>query len=313
MNDIQTPTVPTAQTAAWRIWLKTSRPFTLTAAVSPVIVGTAIAAYAGSFHIVTFLVTFFSCLFLQIGTNYFNEYFDYRYGLDHAGSLGAMTVIFREEMTANQVLGGGIACFVIAALLGLYLIFTIGPVILLFGLAGMLIAYFYSARPFKFSSRGLGDILVFLAMGFLMTWGSYYVQIPGWSWSAFAASIPVGFLVTAILNMNNVRDYQDDLAVAKRTLPVRFGLKFGQRFHAFLLIGSYIAVTLFVLLGLLPLYSLAVWLTFPLAFSNVRSVLTATNRKAFIVGIKRTSMLHLQFGVVLSLAIVVALFVPLHR
>jgi 1,4-dihydroxy-2-naphthoate polyprenyltransferase len=313
MHDIQTPTAPTIQTATWRIWLKTSRPFTLTATVSPIIVGTALAAYAGTFHIVTFLVTFFSCLFLQIGTNYFNEYFDYRYGLDHAGSLGAMTVIFRKEMTARQVLGGGITCFVIAALLGLYLIFTIGPVILLFGLAAMLIAYFYSARPFKFSSRGLGDILVFIAMGFLMTWGSYYVQIPHWSWSAFAASIPVGFLVTAILNMNNVRDYQDDLAVEKRTLPVRFGLKFGQRFHAFLLMGSYVAVTLFALFGLLPLYSLAVWLTFPLAFSNVRSVLTATERKAFIIGIKRTSMLHLQFGVVLTLAIILALLIPLRR
>ncbi len=313
MSDIQTPTVqPAARRAAWRVWLKTSRPFTLSATISPVIVGTAIAAYSGTFHIVTFLVTFFSGLFLQIGTNYFNEYFDCRYGLDHAGSLGAMTVIFREEMTAGQVLGGGITCFVIATLLGLYLIFTVGPAIILFGLAGMIIAYFYSARPFKFSSRGLGDILVFIAMGFLMTWGSYYVQIPRWSWTAFAASIPVGFLVTAILNMNNVRDYQDDLAVAKKTLPVRFGLRFGQRFHAFLLMGSYVAVTLFAILGLLPLFTLAVWLTFPLAFSNLRSVLNTTERKAFIVGIKRTAMLHLQFGVVLALAIVVAKFVPFH-
>jgi 1,4-dihydroxy-2-naphthoate octaprenyltransferase len=148
-------------------------------------------------------------------------------------------------------------------------------------------------------------------MGFLMTWGAYYVQIQHWSWAAFAASVPVGFIVTAILNMNNVRDYQDDLAVNKKTLPVRFGQKFGQRFHAFLLFGSYVAVTLFALVGLLPLFSLAVWLTFPLAFNNVRSVLTANDRKAFIVGIKRTALLHLQFGVVLSLAIVVAIFVKL--
>ena len=298
--------VPAAPWAIWRIWLKTSRPMTLTAAVSPVLVGTAVAGYEGTFHIVTFLVTLFSCLFLQIGTNYFNEYFDYRYGLDHSGSLGAMTVIFRNEMPANQVLGGGILCFGIAALLGLYLIFIIGPVIILFGLAGMLIAYFYSARPFKFSSRGLGDVLVYIAMGFLMTWGSYYVQIPHWSWSAFAASIPVGFTVTAILNMNNVRDYQDDLAVNKRTLPVRFGIKFGQRYHAALLMGSYVAVTLFALIGVLPLSTLAVWLTFPLAFINVRAVLTAVDRKAFIIGIKRTSLLHLQFGMVLALAIVIA-------
>jgi 1,4-dihydroxy-2-naphthoate octaprenyltransferase len=295
-----------ASQPAWKVWVKTSRPFTLTASLSPVLVGTAIAGYEGTFHIVTFLVTLLSCLCLQIGTNYFNEYFDYRYGLDHEGSLGASTVIFRQEMTAAQVLGGGIVSFAVATLLGIALIFLVGPAIILFGLGGMLIAYFYSARPFKFASRGLGDILVYIAMGFLMTWGSYYVQIHQWSWRAFAASVPVGLLITAILNMNNVRDYQDDRAVNKKTLPVRFGLKFGQRYHAVLLIGSYVAATIFALTGILPLYALAVWLTFPLAFTNVRTVLTATDRSAFIIGIKRTSLLQFQFSVVLSLAIVVA-------
>jgi 1,4-dihydroxy-2-naphthoate octaprenyltransferase len=300
---------PTTGMATWKTWLKTARPFSLTATFSPIMVGTAVAANDGTFHLLNFLLALFSSLFLQIGANYFNEYFDYRYGLDHPGSLGSMTVIFRQEMTAAQVLGGGIASFVIAAVLGLALVFITSPVIILFGLAGMAIAYFYSAEPFKFATRGLGDILVYLAMGFLMTWGAYYVQIPRWSWQAFVASIPVGFLVTAILNMNNVRDYQADRAVQKRTLPVRLGQVFGQRFHAFLLLGSYIAVSLFVLVRLLPVYSLAVWLTFPLAFSNVRAVLAATERKAFAIGIKRTAALHLQFGVMLAIGIAVAALV----
>ena len=308
MKEAQTLTSPEARPALWKIWLKTSRPMTLTATPSPLLVGTALAAYHGTFHLGLFLATFFSCLFLQIGTNYFNEYFDYRYGLDHAGSLGAMTVIFRQEMTAGQVLAGGIICFGIAAALGLILIFLVSPVIILFGLTGVLIAYFYSAKPFKFASRGLGDILVFIAMGFLMTWGAYFVQTQQWSWSAFAASVPVGFLVTAILNMNNVRDYQDDLAVNKKTLPVRFGLKFGQRFHATLLMGSYLATTCFVLFGLLPWPSLLVWLTFPLAFANVRAVLQASDRKAFIVGIKQTSRLHLLFGLAFALGILIAIW-----
>lgn len=292
--------------SAWKVWVKTARPFSLTAAVSPVLVGTAVAAYDGTFNIVRFLATLLAGLFLQIGANYFNEYFDYRYGLDHPGSLGSMTVIFRHEMSAAQVLAGGIASFAIAAIFGLVLVVLSGPAILLFGLAGMSIAYFYSARPFNFATRGLGDILVYIAMGFLMTWGAYYVQIPRWSWLAFAASVPVGLLVTAILNMNNARDYLDDMAVEKRTLPVRFGQVFARRFHAALLLGSYGAVTLFVLFGVLPLFSLAVWLTFPLAFSNVRSVLRATERKAFAIGIKRTAALHLQFGVMLALGIAVA-------
>lgn len=299
---------PRAQFATWKIWIKTSRPFTLTAAISPVLVGTAVAGYEGTFHLVTFLVTLFSCLFLQIGTNYFNEYFDYRYGLDHPGSLGATTVIFRHEMTADQVLGGGIVSFGIAALLGLVLILTVSPVILFFGLAGMAIAYFYSAKPFKFASRGLGDVLVYIAMGFLMTWGAYYVQIPHWSWHAFTASVPIGLLVTAILNMNNVRDYQDDLRVEKKTLPVRFGLRFGQIFHASLLLGSYVAVVIFALAGLLPIFSLGVLVTLPVASRNVRSVLGAVDRNAFIIGIKRTAMLHFQFGVILALMIALTKF-----
>ncbi len=306
MKDAQSLPAQPVGLAPLRIWVKTSRPFTLTAAISPVLVGTALARYQGTFTLLTFLATLFSCLFLQIGTNFFNEYFDYRYGLDHAGSLGSTTVIFRNEMSADQVCAGGIVSFVLAALLGIVLIFLVGPVIILFGVAGLLIAYFYSAKPFKFASRGLGDILVYIAMGFLMTWGSYYVQIHQWSWQAFAASVPVGFLVTSILNMNNVRDYQDDLAVNKKTLPVRFGVKFGQRFHATLLFGSYIATTLFTLIGLLPLTSLLVWLSFPLAFKNVRSVLAATDRKVYAIGIKRTSLLHLVFGLLLTLAFIVA-------
>ncbi len=291
---------------SWKIWLKTARPFSLVASVSPILVGTAVAAYDGRFQPLIFLITLLSSLFLQIGANYFNEYFDYRYGLDSPASLGSSTVIFRHEMTARQVLAGGVGSFALAAVLGLALVGLVGPAILLFGLAGMAIAYFYSAAPFKLATRGLGDVLVYLAMGLLMTWGAYYVQIPRWSWQAFAASVPVGFLVTAILNMNNVRDYQDDLAVRKGTLPVRFGQTFGKGFHAFLLFGSYLAISIFAIAGLLPLYSLAVWVTFPLAFLNVRAVLAATDRRVFAIGIKRTAQLHLQFGVLLAMGIAVA-------
>lgn len=306
MDDTQARPGERTSPVAWKTWLKTARPFSLTASVSPVLVGTAVAAYDGTFNAVRFLVALFAGLFLQIGANFFNEYYDYRYGLDSLESLGSTTVIFRHEMTAAQVLAGGIGSFAIASLSGVALIFLSGPAVILFGLAGMGIAYFYSARPFKFATRGLGDILVYIAMGFLMTWGAYYVQIPRWSWLAFAASVPVGLLVTAILNMNNVRDYQDDLAVHKLTLPVRLGQVFGKRFHVFLLLGSYVTLTFLVLLRLLPLFSLVVWLTFPLAYGNMRAVLTATDRRAFAIGIKRTATLHFQFGVLLALGIVMA-------
>ena len=302
-----------AHPVMWRVWLKTARPMTLSATASPLLVGTALAGYEGTFHPLPFVAALLSSLFLQIGANYFNEYFDYAYGLDHAGSLGASTVIFRNEMTARQVLLGGVGSFVLAALFGIYLVATVGPAILLFGLAAMAIAYFYSAKPFKLASRGFGDPLVYLAMGMLMTWGAYFVQIQQWSWHAFAASVPVGLLVVSILNMNNVRDYEDDMAVAKRTVVVRFGRAFGQRYHAVLLYGAYVATLIFALVGLLPLVTIGVFVTLPVAYGIVRDTLHASDRRAFVLGIKRTSQLHLYFGVALAVCLLIATVAHLSR
>jgi 1,4-dihydroxy-2-naphthoate octaprenyltransferase len=280
-----------------------------------VLVGTAVAAWAGAFHLGLFALTLLAGALLQAGVNYLNEYFDWKYGLDTAQSLGSTTVIFRNEMTGAQVLGMGLACFAAAAALGVWLIILIGPAILLFGVAALFIGYFYSARPFAFAARGLGDIMVYIAMGFLMVWGAYYVQLPHWSWAAFAASIPAGFLVVAILNMNNLRDYHDDLAVNKRTLPVRFGRGFGVRYQAALLYGAYAATTLFVALGLfapatlliLPWPALLIWVTFPLALRDVRSVFAAGERDPILrLGVRRTAALHFQFCAALALGVALA-------
>src|SRR5260370_2039097 len=134
---------------SWNVWLKTARPFSLTASVSPVLVGTAVAAYDGTFHLLNFLAALCSSLFLQVGANYFNEYFDYRYELDSPESLGFSTVIFRHEMTAAFVLAVGAGRLLIATAFGPALILLSGPAIILFGIVGMAIDYFYSAKPIK--------------------------------------------------------------------------------------------------------------------------------------------------------------------
>jgi 1,4-dihydroxy-2-naphthoate octaprenyltransferase len=122
-------------------------------------------------------------------------------------------------------------------------------------------------------------------------------------------------LVVAILNMNNVRDYHDDLAVNKRTLPVRFGRGFGVRYHAALLYSAYATTTVFVLLGFvapstqlaLPWPALLVWLTFPLAHRDVRAVFAAGDRDPMLrLGVRRTAALHFQFCATLAAGIALA-------
>lgn len=301
----------------WRVWYNTARPATLTAAVAPILVGAAVAGYHGVFSAGIFVLTLVAGILLQAGVNFLNEYFDWRYDLDTESSQGASTVIFRGEMTGGQVLGLGLACFAVASALGAWLVLLVGPAILLFGVAALFIGYFYSARPFSFAARGLGDVMVYLAMGLLMVWGAYFTQIHAWSWMAFAASVPAGLLVVAILNMNNVRDYVDDLAVNKRTLPVRFGKRFGVRYHAALLYGAYATTTLFVALGLLapglgvglPWPALLVWVTLPLAYGNVRAVSVVWRRDrdpVLRMGVRRTAALHFQFCVALAAGIALA-------
>jgi 1,4-dihydroxy-2-naphthoate octaprenyltransferase len=156
-----------------------------------------------------------------------------------------------------------------------------------------------------------------------MVWGAYYTQIHAWSWMAFAASVPAGLLVVAILNMNNVRDYEDDLAVNKRTLPVRFGKRFGVRYHAALLYGAYATTTLFVILGLLaphlsltlPRPALLVWATFPAAYRNARGVEAVWRRDrdpALRMGVRLTAALHFQFCVALAAGVVLAALLRAH-
>lgn len=288
------------------VWIKTARPFSLSASVSPILVGTALAAYDGRLDAAIFAATLLASMLLQVAANYFNEYFDHRYQLDTVQSLGASTAIFQGTMTAREVFAAGAGSVALAAILGLYLIAREGPQILLFGVAAVAILYFYSARPIKLAQRGLGDLAVFIAMGLLMVWGAYYVQFPRWSWSALAASVPVGLLVVAILNMNNLRDCPDDAAVAKRTVVVRFGERFGRRYEAALILGAYAAVAVAVAVRLLPVTAIIAGITLPRAIDLARTVLDAGDRGAFIGGMRRISALHLGFGVALAAGIVIA-------
>lgn len=288
------------------VWLKTARPFSLSASISPILVGTALAAYDGRFDAAIFVATLLASMMLQVAANYFNEYFDHRYQLDTAHSLGASTAIFQGTMTAREVFVAGAGSVAVAALLGIYLLARVGPQILLFGVAAVAILYFYSARPIKLAQRGLGDAAVFVAMGFLMVWGAYYVQLPRWSWAALAASVPVGLLVVAILNMNNLRDLPDDAAVAKRTVVVRFGERFGRRYEATLILGAYVAVAVGIAMQLLPVTAIIAGVTLPRAIDLARTVLAAADRRAFIAGMKRISALHLSFGIALAAGIAIA-------
>ena len=200
-----------------------ARPRTLPAAVAPVLVGTALAGYAGVFHVLRFVAALLGAILIQVGTNLSNDYSDARRGADAEDRLGPVRVTAGGLVPPRQVLIATYVTFALAVLAGVYLIVVAGWQLLLVGAASILAGVAYTGGPKPYGYEGLGEVFVFLFFGIVAVAGSYFVQVRHLSWEAFALAVPVGLLAAAILVVNNVRDIDSDRRAGKRTLAVRLG------------------------------------------------------------------------------------------
>jgi 1,4-dihydroxy-2-naphthoate polyprenyltransferase len=219
--------------SGFRIWLMAARPRTLPAAVAPVLVGTA-AAVEASRHLAVgpFLGALVGSVFIQVGTNLANDYSDAKRGADTADRLGPVRVTSSGLVAPRRVLVATWLAFGVAVVAGSYLAAVTGPEILAVGAASILAGVLYTGGPRPYGYEGLGEVFVFLFFGLVAVNGSYYVQLERLDWLPFLLSIPVGFLSTAILVVNNVRDVDTDRRAGKRTLAVRIGRDRARRLWA---------------------------------------------------------------------------------
>lgn len=292
---------PPPRPSTWRVWLRAARPYAFAASIVPVVVGAAAAALAGRFSPVAFGLTLAGSLALQTAANLFDEYYDWRSGVDHQGSLGSGHVIQDGWLAPRAVLAAAIASTAFGGLLGLLLAARAGWPILALGLVGALILWGYTAPPLKLAYRGLGEVAVFWAMGVLMVLGSYLVHQPAAGLAApLAASLPIGLLVAAILHANNVRDLDDDRRLGKRTLAALLGPTWARREYDLLVGGAYAAVLAGALAGVLPWTSLLVLLSLPLAWRVRQIVAHERTARALVPALPLTAKLHLRFGLLLA-------------
>jgi 1,4-dihydroxy-2-naphthoate octaprenyltransferase len=208
-----------------RIWFNAARPRTLPAAIAPVLVGTAVAwsDNGGMPRWDAFAAALVASILIQIGTNLANDYSDARRGADSADRLGPVRVTSAGLVTPKRVLHATWLAFGLAGLIGLYLAWLAGPVILLVGAVSIAAGALYTGGPRPYGYAGLGEVFVFIFFGLVAVNGSYYVQLEALDWGAFGLSVTVGFLSTAILVVNNVRDIDSDRRAGKNTLAVRIG------------------------------------------------------------------------------------------
>lgn len=213
-------------------WWLAIRPRTLPAATAPVLVGAAHAYRVGKFQIGPALAALVGALLIQIVSNLANDYFDFKKGADTEERLGPTRVTQAGLISERAVLCGLSVCIALAVAVGLYLVWVGGWPIVAIGLLSLICAVAYTGGPYPLGYNGLGELFVFIFFGPVAVAGTVYVQSRLWDPTAALAGVPIGLLCANILVVNNVRDFETDAKAGKRTLAVRFGRTFGERFYA---------------------------------------------------------------------------------
>lgn len=230
-----------------KLWIYAARPKTLFIGASPIFIGTCMAIKESYFDLATFLWTLLGALMIQIGTNYSNDYFDFLKGADTCNRKGLKKVLPQGLITPKAMKLAFIFCFSIAALCSYVLMQRGGVLLIIVGAICILFSILYTAPPFPLAYLGLGDIFVLVFYGPVATCCCYYLQTLHFSYEVLLASLAPGLLGLGPLNINNLRDYHEDLAAGKKTLIVRFGTTFGKIHFLLALLACFFIPPLLVL------------------------------------------------------------------
>jgi len=298
-----------------KTYVLAARPWAFPASVIPALLGCAVAVTHGgvSLHWLHALIVAVVAACLQGAANLINDYYDFKSGVDRPGIDGASRGnLVTGILTPRQVLIEGLILWGVGALAAVYFVITVGPILLPLIAAGFVIGFGYTAAPSVWKYRALGELCVFAAFGVGLTLGSYVVQTGHYSWIPVAYSLPVAFLIAAILLGNNLRDIASDRDARIRTLAMQLGHRRGRFFYLSLLAAAYVfpvgmaATRAAVPSAMLPLASL------PLALRTMRGVwprIGQDEERAGLIDLDlRTAQLQMVFGLLLIFGTLVPVF-----
>jgi len=295
--------------------LRTTRLPFLSATIVPVLLGILIAARQGSFDAVAAILTIVGASFVQLAVNVSNDVFDSAQGADEANVTptqfsGGSRVIQYGLVSFRQMAGLAAAFALAAAAVGLVLLATHGSTTLLvIGIVGFVVGLGYTAPPLKLAYRGLGEVAVAMGFGPLMLLGAYVVQTGGsLSWEPAVASIPVALFVALILYVNEIPDRRGDAHAGKRTLPVRLSRSVVIALYRVAAAAAYVVLVAGVAAGILPVPTLLMLLTIPLARRVAAGLEPNYDNPYGLMAVMGVNIrLHLYAGVALLAAYGIAL------
>ncbi len=229
-----------------KIWLLAARPKTLAAGLTPVLIGTAMAASAHAFHLPSAAAAALGALLIQIGTNFANDYFDFVKGTDTEERVGPTRATQAGLVSPRVMLVATVLVFALSFLPGAYLIYRGGWPFLAIGIVSVICGVLYTGGPWPLGYLGLGDLFVLVFFGPVAVAGTYYVQALALTPDVLIAGFIPGLFSTAILTVNNLRDADTDVRTGKKTLAVRFGKTFARWEYVFCLVVPGIVLPLYL-------------------------------------------------------------------
>jgi 1,4-dihydroxy-2-naphthoate octaprenyltransferase len=286
----------------------------LTGSLVPVLQAGALAYLENTEHLLNLFLVLIGVGALHSAGNLINDYIDTpqsdRINPNPTPFSGGSRVILDGRLTARWVFGAAVICFSLAALIGLYLILNGRPYVALIGLLGLIAGLFYSVGPIQFMSHGLGEITIFFAFGPLITLGTYYVLTGLLDGPAFLLGFPLGFLITAIIWINEFPDYQADKEAGKRNLVVRMGLVPARWVYLLLMLLPY-PFLVFLVWGLeLPAWILLGWLTLPLALKGIAILWKEYNHPGKLIPAQAlTIQTHMLLGLLMVTGLLLQRFI----
>ncbi len=285
-------------------WILAARPKTLVAGISPVIIAIGLAIKDGVFNWYLSLICLLIAMFLQIVSNFANDYFDYKKGSDTPERLGPQRAVAEGWVTPKQMIVASLVVLALACALGVVLMWLVDWRLLFVGIAVAVSAIAYSGGKYPLAYIGLGDVCVLLFYGIVPVVFTYFVQSSTFTTEAFVCGLAIGLVSTNILVSNNYRDYELDKKAGKKTTIVIFGKKFGEYFY---LINGIIAV---VLCQYFWLQGLAAVALLPILYILVhivtwRQMIQIGEGRALIAILGKTARNVLLFGLLLFMGFII--------
>jgi len=288
--------------SASRVWWSAIRPATLAASVAPVLAGTAIAVHEGGLRWWAGIAALVVALGMQVGVNLANDYSDHVRGADRQ-RVGPLRAASSGVIDPARVRWAAIAAFGVAAVAGVAVSLAVDWRLLLLGAACLLAGWLYTGGPRPYGYLGLGELFVFVFFGLVATVGTVYVEIGRITTISVLMGCGIGFMATAVLVLNNLRDIETDAAAGKRTLATRLGRPATLVLLLVLVCAAFAVPIVIFLTKLAAVTVMAMHFGIPIASVPVRTAFASTSPPQLVRALKRMAAAELAYALLFTVGI----------